>query len=122
MLEIPQSSSLDGHADAWSDLTRLHESGVRIALDDFGGGSVSLNYLRHRAVDAVMLDPSFVQDRDDQRLRTVLAAIADLTDRLDVTVIAQGIDDEASRDFALSAGFRFGRGRMFGLSAPAQDA
>jgi EAL domain-containing protein (putative c-di-GMP-specific phosphodiesterase class I) len=60
------------------------------------------------------LHPSFIRDRRDPRLPALLDAIVDLTRRLDLELIAEGVEDVASRDLVLAAGFRFGQGLFFG--------
>ena len=121
VLELTETLLLDGRSNIWHQLALLHDSGVRIALDNFGTTSASLSQLRHRAIDVVKLDASFVQDRTDPRLPAMLDAIVDLTDRLDLELIAVGVNDAGCRDFAVGAGLRVGQGRLLGPALPPDE-
>jgi EAL domain-containing protein (putative c-di-GMP-specific phosphodiesterase class I) len=75
-------------------LDRLRESGVRIAIDDFGSGYSALWYLRDLPVDEVKLDRQFIAPvLVDPRAAAIVRAVIDLAHVLGVTTVAEGIED-----------------------------
>ena len=96
-LEITESTILADPQRAQAVLTRLHAMGVRLAVDDFGTGYSSLIYLKELPVDAVKIDRSFVRDMatksDDE---VIVRAIIDLARNLNLQVVAEGVEDEAT--------------------------
>lgn len=79
---------------------RLRELGVRIALDDFGIGYSSLNYLKNFAVDTLKIDKSFIAPLPDSRDdAAIVRAIIAMGHSLNMKIIAEGIETEAQLEF-----------------------
>ena len=98
-LEITEGTILADPQRARTVLTRLHAMGVRLAVDDFGTGYSSLMYLKELPVDAVKIDRSFVRDmatKSDDEI--IVRAIIDLARNLNLQVVAEGVEDEATWD------------------------
>ena len=96
-LEITEGTILADPERARAVLTRLHAMGVRLAVDDFGTGYSSLMYLKELPVDAVKIDRSFVRDmaiKSDDEI--IVRAIIDLARNLNLEVVAEGVEDEAT--------------------------
>ena len=72
----------------------LSEIGVKIALDDFGTGYSSLSYLRALPLDRLKIDRSFISSIAVEEGRSVVQAIIDLCRRLNLEVIAEGVETE----------------------------
>src|SRR5205085_9750547 len=74
-------------------LQRLRETGVKLAVDDFGTGYASLAYLSELPVDEIKIDRSFVMamDREEQHARIVRSTI-DLGRNLSLGVVAEGVE------------------------------
>lgn len=81
---------------AASLLEKLHRTGVKVWLDDFGTGFSGLSHLRQVPVDGVKIDKSFVADlqRDPDDLALTSAIIA-MAHALGITVVAEGIEHQA---------------------------
>ena len=74
-------------------LEELSADGVRFAMDDFGTGYSSLNHLMLFPIDALKIDKSFVQDvRTNANAATIVTAIVQLGQSLELEVIAEGIE------------------------------
>jgi EAL domain-containing protein (putative c-di-GMP-specific phosphodiesterase class I) len=122
MLELTERLQLDPWSAAWDELAVLHDAGIRIALDDFGTGYASFSYLRHRAIDVIKLDRSFLSHPNNPRHRALLEIVVDVTRRLDVGLIAEGVETARGLHVAKEAGFRYGQGLYFAAAMPPDDA
>jgi sensor c-di-GMP phosphodiesterase-like protein len=117
MLELTERELIDTPTDDL--LGCLRDLGVTLAIDDFGTGHSSLAYLRRFRVDALKIDKSFVATvDDDSRSRHILDSILDLCDRLDLQVIAEGIETPAQRDYLAARGVPCLQGYLFGKPMP----
>lgn len=86
-------------------LAQLRAQGMRIALDDFGGGFCNFRYLKLLALDGLKLDRSMIEGIDsDERDRAVLRAIVALARALDLSVVAEGIETPEQRAIAADEG------------------
>ena len=115
-LEITESLLLNDAAGALRTFSAVKALGVRIAIDDFGTGFSSLSYLRDFRFDVLKIDRSFVQGLPDETLTAaVTCAIIDLSRRLNLEVVAEGVETEAQSTFLaangchLMQGFRYCR-------------
>ncbi|GAA1432027.1 EAL domain-containing protein [Mycobacterium cookii] len=101
-------------------LHRLREQGIRVAIDDFGSGFSALSYLRDLPIDEVKLDRQFISSiTEDTRAAAVVRAVIDLTHELDVTVVAEGIEDAGTADWLREHGCDIGQGYYFGAPVAA---
>lgn len=97
--EITESSVMADPETAVPVLHRLHELGIGLAIDDFGTGYSSLAYLRRLPVDQVKIDKYFVQSLNtDMGDAAITRAIIELAHSLSLTVVAEGVEDELTRD------------------------
>jgi diguanylate cyclase (GGDEF)-like protein/PAS domain S-box-containing protein len=103
ILEITETAIAEGsNPELWAALTALRRTGVRISIDDFGTGYSSLTYLKELPVDELKIDRSFILDLDtDERTERIVRSIIDLGHSLNLTVVAEGVED-----FAVAARLR----------------
>jgi sensor c-di-GMP phosphodiesterase-like protein len=110
-----------------TDVTRqlfdqLHALGVRIAIDDFGTGHSSLAYLRKFNVDFLKIDQSFVAMIGiDALSRHILDSIIELCAKLDLGIVAEGVETQAQSDYLTAHHVNFLQGYLFGKPMPAAD-
>jgi EAL domain-containing protein (putative c-di-GMP-specific phosphodiesterase class I) len=98
-LEITEFAALN-HEDASGPLLKLHESGVRLAFDDFGTGYASLNYLTRFPVSRIKIDRSFVADiTEDAEDAAIVRSLIAMARNLDLEVIAEGVETRAQAAF-----------------------
>ena len=103
--------------DAIDDVRRL---GVRIALDDFGTGYSSLSYLNRYPIDTIKIDKSFVAGMSgNQRTLAVVELIVQLGRKLDVAIVAEGVEEPAEAMILKSMGCALGQGYYFSRPVPA---
>lgn len=98
-IELTETAVIGDEMLAASLLDKLHGHGVKVWLDDFGTGFSGLSHLRQVPVDGVKIDKSFVADmqRDPDDLALTTAIIA-MCHALGITVVAEGIEQEAQFD------------------------
>ncbi|MDH5301338.1 MAG: EAL domain-containing protein [Gammaproteobacteria bacterium] len=104
-LEITESVILKRPERAIETLNQLKTLGVQISIDDFGTGYSSLRQLRYLPVDKLKIDQSFIRDittsQDDE---AIARAVIVLAQNMRLRVIAEGVEQEAQRQFLLQYG------------------
>jgi len=98
-VEITEDLLLDNLDRTRTVLDRLRDKGIRVAIDDFGSGYSALWYLRELPVDEVKLDRQFIAPiLVDPRAAAIVRAVIDLSHDLEVTTVAEGVEDEQTAD------------------------
>ncbi|WP_248920331.1 EAL domain-containing protein [Pseudomonas entomophila] len=98
---------------------RLHAMGVMIALDDFGTGQSSLNYLRQFKVDYLKIDQGFVaMIGGDALSQHILDTIIELSAKLGLGIVAEGVETDVQRDYLAHHGVDFQQGYLFARPMP----
>ncbi|MBO9718392.1 MAG: EAL domain-containing protein [Pseudoxanthomonas sp.] len=104
-LELTETAVISDELQAAAMLARLHSTGVKVWLDDFGTGFSGLSHLRRVPVDGVKIDRSFVadlqRDPDDLALTTAIIAMAH---SLGITVVAEGVEKEVQYNLLAERG------------------
>ena len=104
-------------------LHQLRAAGVRIALDDFGTGFASLTHLRSYPVDVLKIDRSFVQNSlTSDRDQAILQSMLFLASRLNLDVVAEGVEDAAQYALLRAFGCKYVQGYLFSKALPASEA
>jgi|GEM_PF-927930 len=103
--EVTESAAIDDMARTVEALKKLKAEGSQIAMDDFGTGYASLNYLRQLPVDILKIDKSFVMDLlEDQNSHMIVQAVIDLAHALGLIVHAEGIETAEQRESLIQMG------------------
>ena len=114
-LELTETAVIGDEAHASALLAKLHRTGVKVWLDDFGTGFSGLSHLRRVPVDGVKIDRSFIadmqRDPDDLALTTAIIAMAH---SLGITVVAEGVEKEAQFDILRARGCDLAQGYWMG--------
>jgi diguanylate cyclase (GGDEF)-like protein len=114
LLELTESVFTQEEDAVWADLAALRETGVRLALDDFGTGFSSLSRLLRATFDVIKIDKSFVAAlAESDRRRALVDGIVYLAERLDISVIAEGIETDADRDLVRQLRCPYGQGYLY---------
>ncbi len=109
-------------ADLPAVLHSLHAIGVRLAIDDFGTGSSVLGRLQLCPLDTLKIDRSFVHDvvaGSPEEL--VLRALIALGQRLQLEVVAEGVEAAEENDLLVQCGCDLSQGFLFGHPMTADD-
>jgi len=105
------------------EIKTLRSQGLRIALDDFGTGFASLTHLLSVPVDIIKIDKTFVDrlGRGDPSL-AIVEGLVDIARKLDIRVIAEGIETEDQAGLLAEIGCKLGQGFLFAPAVPRQVA
>ena len=123
MLELTESTIASAGAGAETELQRVQRMGVRIALDDFGSGYSSLEYLGRLPINVLKIDRSLVERvHTEPQRQEVMRAIGHIAEKLSLDTIVEGVELEAQRRVLLSLGFRQAQGFLFSRAVPLDQA
>jgi diguanylate cyclase (GGDEF)-like protein len=118
-LEVTESGFIEDPARALKMLEALSTLGVRLSIDDFGTGYSSLSYLARMPVDELKIDRSFVQGLEtDQDFAAIVSAAIDMGHRLDLKVVAEGIEKESSAAHLRDLNCDLAQGYLFAKPMP----
>ncbi|WP_417685097.1 EAL domain-containing protein [Pseudidiomarina gelatinasegens] len=96
-LEVTESAVMVEPEQAIKRLTQLREAGFKIAIDDYGTGYASLAQLKRLPVDELKLDRSFIQDIANSHADlTIVRSTLALAHELQLTTVAEGIEEESA--------------------------
>jgi diguanylate cyclase (GGDEF)-like protein/PAS domain S-box-containing protein len=111
ILEITESLMIDDTDLAIERLSALRSLGVRIAVDDFGKGYSSLNYIGRLPIDFLKIDKRFIDsvDADDKEGR-LAAAMIGLARVLGLGCVAEGIERPAQQERLVELGCDYAQG------------
>lgn len=99
-LEITEGIMMGDNQAAMRFLNEMHEMGVQLSIDDFGTGFSSLNYLKKLPVNKLKIDQSFIRDIEtDEGDAAIIRSIISLGHRLNLKVIAEGVETQEQLDF-----------------------
>lgn len=121
-LEITERAMILDVDVATKHLLQLREIGVRLAIDDFGTGFSSLSQIHRLPFEILKLDRSFVADLGLPAARTVTNTIARLAEGLELTPLAEGIENEAEAEQLQAFGYTLGQGFLYGRGMSAAEA
>jgi predicted signal transduction protein with EAL and GGDEF domain len=121
-LEVTETSLINDAAKISPALEGLRELGVRIAIDDFGGGTSSLAFLSALPIDVIKIDRLFIEGLVDRSHdRAIVAAVISLAQELDLSVIAEGVETERQHAELRELGCRYGQGFLYARPQPASE-
>jgi len=121
VLEVTETVFMDGpNHDVARAVTRLRDKGMLVALDDFGTGFASLTHLLSFPVDVIKIDKSFI-DRllTDAPSRVIVEALINISAKLGMRTVAEGIECAAQAKRLSELGCRLGQGFHFARPADA---
>jgi diguanylate cyclase (GGDEF)-like protein len=118
-IEVPETLFLAGAADVMETLARVRALGVRIAMDNFGGGYSGLSSLAQFPFDKIKIDRSFVdQLGEDADVAAIVASIVGLGRALTLDITAEGVETNEQVTLLKAAGCKIVQGYLFGVPQP----
>ncbi len=114
--EVTETAAIYDISETADVLSQLRANGCRIAVDDFGSGYASFNYLKNLPVDCVKIDGAFVRDMNEDRVNFAMVkaittvahemgieVVAEFVESLDVARMLQGLGVEYAQGYYFSA-------------------
>ncbi|ARV20420.1 Cyclic di-GMP phosphodiesterase Gmr [Curvibacter sp. AEP1-3] len=121
-LEVTESTLIHDTEKFITTLGRIQHSGIRMSIDDFGTGYSNLSYLQRFPVHKLKIDQSFVRRlMQGQKDVAMVSAIIHLAKSLQLTVTAEGVENEATREALTRMGCDQAQGYLFARPMPAKD-
>ena len=121
--EMTESAAIANLEHARRFASVLHGMGCRFALDDFGSGVGSFSNLKNLPLDFLKIDNSFTRNlARDSVNQALVAAMIKLARTLNFRVIAEGVEDNASLDYARRMGVDFVQGNVIAKAQPLSAA
>ena len=119
-LEMTEDILLVNAGQVLDIILGIQQLGVRIVFDDFGTGYASLSYLKEFPLNGLKIDRSFVRELlADPADMAIVGSTINLSRQLNLSVIAEGIEDRGTADLLASMGCEEGQGYFFGRPMPA---
>lgn len=113
-IELTESLLLDDIEGAIEKMQVIKQLGVGFALDDFGTGYSSMSYLTRLPLTQLKIDQSFIYNLPDSQNDAVIAqTIITMAKSLNLSVIAEGVETEAQREFLEQHGCSTFQGYLF---------
>ena len=120
-LEITESTLMDHPELMIKELNKIKKMGITVAVDDFGSGYSSLNYLKRLPVDVLKIDRSFISDiESDPNDSAIVAGIIALAKNLGMSTVAEGVETEAQRHILEQLGCDTFQGYLVSKPVPPQ--
>lgn len=121
-LEITENLLLENVEAAIQKMAELKEHNLKTSIDDFGTGYSSLRYLKHLSVDVLKIDRSFVtQLHLDESDQAIVDTIIMTARRLNLEVIAEGVEDANELNALKQLGCAQFQGYLFDKPLPASE-
>ncbi|MCD6526264.1 MAG: EAL domain-containing protein, partial [Desulfuromonas sp.] len=121
-LEITETILMDNAERAREVLLQLSELGIKLAIDDFGMGYSSLNYLKHSPLDRLKIDKSFLVDvMRDENNAVIVETIISMSQAMNLAVIAEGVEDQDQVSFLRDLGCVNMQGYLFSKPMPVDE-
>lgn len=121
VLELTEREVIDFNEVTEQLFAELRKLDVRLAIDDFGTGHSSLAYLRQFQVDYLKIDRSFVSlVGTDALSRHILDNIVDLCGRLELGIVAEGVETAEQADYLRTRGVDYLQGYLYSRPVPLQ--
>lgn len=118
-LEVTESLLLEDLDVVVDIMTALRKLGVHISLDDFGVGYANLCYINCLPVDCLKIDKSFVKNiASDPTSMAIADAILAIANRLELRVIAEGVETQEQLDILIHSGCHLVQGYYFHKPMP----
>lgn len=119
-IELTESVVMEDVQRLTSVIDEIHDLGFGCSMDDFGSGYSSLNLIRSIPVDTLKLDRIFFQQSDQypQRTQSVVGSIVSMAKALNMSTVAEGVEEQAQVDMLRNIGCDYVQGYVYAKPMP----
>ncbi|NLK73563.1 MAG: EAL domain-containing protein [Clostridiales bacterium] len=122
VIEITESVLIKNSDHVISSIKNLQSMGMQVAIDDFGAGFSSLQYLSDFPADIIKLDCSFLKKiPHDERSMAIARVVANLSKELNIKLVAEGIENEGQLLFLKKNSYYAGQGFIYSPAIPKEE-
>jgi len=111
--ELTEPVLMKNAAANLATLNTLADHNIALSIDDFGTGYSSLSYLHHFPIDTIKIDRSLIFDMQINEPAEIVTAIIALAHEMNISIIAEGIEQQWQAEFLLQEGCEIGQGFLF---------
>lgn len=120
--EITETIAFNNYNKAIQFIKELKDLGCSFALDDFGSGLSSFNYLKHLPIDYIKIDGNFIRSLlDNQVDRIIVESITQVGHKLGIQTIAESVEDEAIFKIIKDIGVNYAQGYWHSSPKPLEE-
>ena len=123
-LEILEGLAIGNVEELNNRISSLQEKGFRISMDDFGSGYSSFNTLGKLKIDELKLDRVFlieITNEKENRQRIIMEQVVDLTKRLKISTVVEGVETRENEVLIQSFGCDYGQGYYYSRPVSADE-
>lgn len=121
-VEITESVFFDKVDRMISMISKIRDMGFLISMDDFGTGYSTLNIMSNLPLDIIKIDGKFFMNTPlDDRNRTIISAIVNLTKSLDFSIVCEGIETSEQVNYITNENCDFAQGYYFYKPMPMSE-
>jgi|TARA_B100000745_G_scaffold293313_1_gene235096 diguanylate cyclase (GGDEF)-like protein/PAS domain S-box-containing protein len=122
VFELTESASLDNLTVTRTIIEQMHKLGCRFAVDDFGSGFSTFNYLKNLPADYVKVDGAFIKNlANDPVDQALVKSISEIGKALGKKTIAEFVENQQILNMLKTMGINCAQGFYLGRPAPIQD-
>lgn len=119
VVEITEHARINDYESLREALEAVREFGTRVAIDDAGAGFASLRHILRLEPEFIKLDRTLIDGIEADRSRQALAAgLISFAEKIDATIVAEGIERSGEVEALATLGVRYGQGFFFGRPGP----
>lgn len=120
--EITESASVLESKDGLNNLRLLKDSGMGLAVDDFGSGFTSLGALSEQPLTELKIDRSYLEGiADNPKLLAVVSNMVSLAEDIDAISVVEGIENKEQLEILRALGCNYGQGYYWSKPIPMAD-
>jgi EAL domain-containing protein (putative c-di-GMP-specific phosphodiesterase class I) len=121
-LEITENIALSSGEVLEAAVKKIHSLGFTVSMDDFGSGESSLNILKDIDIDVLKLDRMFfLETENNTKARQIIKSVIDMANRLKISTVAEGVENEEQLRFLQDAGCDLIQGYLLGKPMPYEE-
>lgn len=118
-IELTETTVFDNEKLLQTVLSKLHECGFTVSMDDFGSGYSSLGLLKNLPVDVIKIDRSFLVENDDaERSNIVIGSVISMAQKLGIQTVAEGVETREQVELLKQLGCELVQGYFYAKPMP----